>query len=166
MKVISLYPLWAVLLVHGLKKNETRSWEMKHRGVLLIHATQKVSTLEKQLCQQEPFKSALESIGITNWKQLPTGAIIGQVEVMKVGQVGVTNSTTKTPDVITKASIRVNGDHWVEITSTTELSFGDYTAGRWIAICQNHTPFKKLIRHTGNQKFSFISIEDFNRLSV
>jgi activating signal cointegrator 1 len=156
MKVISLYPLWAVLLVHALKKNETRSWEMKHRGLLLIHATQKVTPLEKELCQQEPYRSALASIGISSWKELPTGGIIGQVEVVDCGQVKKSGM---------QEFIQSPKQHW-GLPWGDEKHFGDYSLDRWITFCQNHTAFKKLIPFKGNQGFAHISLEDFNRLSI
>ncbi len=39
MKVISLLQPWASLVVMGYKKCETRSWNTKSRGTLLIHAS-------------------------------------------------------------------------------------------------------------------------------
>lgn len=41
MKVISLRQPWALLVVLGHKKIETRSWKTTYRGDLLIHASQK-----------------------------------------------------------------------------------------------------------------------------
>lgn len=39
MKVISIMQPWATLIVLGHKKIETRSWNTKYRGEILIHAS-------------------------------------------------------------------------------------------------------------------------------
>ena len=39
MKVISVLQPWASLIVMGAKKIETRSWQTKYTGELLIHAS-------------------------------------------------------------------------------------------------------------------------------
>lgn len=41
MKVISLLQPWASLVILGHKKIETRSWNTKYRGDLLIHASKR-----------------------------------------------------------------------------------------------------------------------------
>lgn len=38
MKALTLHQPWATLVALGLKEYETRSWAMKHRGPLAIHA--------------------------------------------------------------------------------------------------------------------------------
>lgn len=38
MVCLGLWNPWAVLLVAGAKRVETRSWPIRHRGPLLIHA--------------------------------------------------------------------------------------------------------------------------------
>lgn len=43
-KTLTIHQPWAELLARGYKKLETRSWNTKYRGVLLIHASQTPST--------------------------------------------------------------------------------------------------------------------------
>lgn len=40
MRAISLWQPWATLLVRGIKKIETRHWDTKYRGGLIVHASQ------------------------------------------------------------------------------------------------------------------------------
>jgi activating signal cointegrator 1 len=42
MKALSLWQPWASLIADGRKDIETRSWPLHYRGVLAIHAAQKV----------------------------------------------------------------------------------------------------------------------------
>lgn len=73
MKILSVQQPFATLIVLGLKPDETRSWERKHRGEIGIHASMKI---DKESCRREPIKSALAAHGY-NESNLPTGAIIG-----------------------------------------------------------------------------------------
>ncbi len=54
MKAISILQPWASLVALGHKKIETRSWNTKYRGELLIHASKKqthmLDTIGKRLC--------------------------------------------------------------------------------------------------------------------
>jgi hypothetical protein len=39
MKAITIMQPWALLLVSGVKKYETRTWRTSHRGLLYVHAS-------------------------------------------------------------------------------------------------------------------------------
>lgn len=88
MKCISLWQPWASLVVLGLKRIETRSWETLHRGQLLIHAASKWNHELDVIACREPFRSALASqltdeTGLRRCGRvmLPFGRIIGVVTV-------------------------------------------------------------------------------------
>ena len=102
MKAISLLQPWAELVVCGAKQWETRSWSTKYRGTLLIHASQKFTKQQRELCLQEPFRSAINL-------PLSFGVIIGMVDLRGVIQ------TDKIKNEL----------------SETETSFGDYSMGRF-----------------------------------
>ena len=57
-KVLTLWQPWATLLVHGIKKIETRpkatTWT-KEKGIYLIHAAQRWDRQQYEICIQEPF---------------------------------------------------------------------------------------------------------------
>src|SRR5262245_54509744 len=91
MKAVCLIQPWASLVVHGVKKFETRSWATKYRGPLLICASAKIPTEVQLLCGAEPFFSVLRSIlnfpasvrigALDIARELPKGGIVGRVTV-------------------------------------------------------------------------------------
>lgn len=82
MKAISLWQPWASLWLTDRKVHETRHWSTPHRGWLAVHATKHIET---------EVWGAMEDICVAefgkNWrKELPTGAIIGAVDLVSVTQ--------------------------------------------------------------------------------
>lgn len=78
MKAISLWQPWASLWAVGRKKYETRHWATRHRGVLAIHAAQKICL---------DIDEALEAICVdqfgARWaRELPRGALIGRCSLL------------------------------------------------------------------------------------
>lgn len=79
MKVISLLQPWATFVVMGIKKFETRSFNTKFRGKILIHASKKFSKHQFDLCFDIPeFRKHFEEMSTMD---LPKGFIIGSVEI-------------------------------------------------------------------------------------
>lgn len=77
-KALSLWQPWASLWLTKRKIHETRHWPLKHRGRLIVHAAKKlVSAIE---CDLE--KICCEEFGPTWRKTLPTGSIIGEVQII------------------------------------------------------------------------------------
>ena len=117
-KCISLWQPWATLMAIGSKKNETRSWSTRHRGIMAIHAAKKWNEELRKLCYQEPFYSHLSwelmkkphkfSLGEALDEYLPFGAIVA-VGVLE-DCVKITSQNTPTGN---------------------EYGFGDYTPGRF-----------------------------------
>jgi hypothetical protein len=83
MKAISILQPWASLIVHGLKRYETRSWQTRHRGPLLICASARFPAEFQTLCAREPFRTALQTAcgfaDAASGLALPTGCIFGTV---------------------------------------------------------------------------------------
>jgi hypothetical protein len=75
-KVVSLTQPWASLVAIGAKRIETRSWPAKYRGPLAIHAAKGFPKYARELCLQEPFKSALAKGGFNTPAELPLGAVV------------------------------------------------------------------------------------------
>lgn len=114
---ISLWQPWASLVVAGLKCIETRSWQTPWRGRLAIHAGLKFSSEIELLCDEEPFRSALVSLGKT-YRDLPRGHLLGSV---------LLHDCTGTEDFATlKEWCGCDADRWAR-----ERQFGDYRMGRW-----------------------------------
>lgn len=78
MKAISLWQPWASLWCSRRKVHETRHWRCRHRGWLLVHAAKR---FEKEL--DDPLRLILDDEFGPDWpKDLPTGALIGMVNVV------------------------------------------------------------------------------------
>jgi len=157
MKARSLWQPWATLWAAGLKQNETRSKLTHHRGVLLIHAAKLKTPELRELCQQEPFREALEVLGYASYDDLPFGCLVGQAEIVDCGQV----------ESIKNNQVLVNTPkHYRTIHSAHEQAFGDYSVGRWIYFAQNHMRYIRPAPLCGQQGMWEVSTEEFNRLMV
>lgn len=77
MRALSLTQPWASLVVIGAKRVETRSWYTQFNGRIAIHASLKWADDDKELCGEEPFRTALHAGGYEGPADLPRGAIIG-----------------------------------------------------------------------------------------
>ena len=80
MKAVSLWQPWASLIAAKAKRFETRHWETRHRGPIVIHAAQR---LERQV------PAELEAICVTSfgaeWRDtIPRGAIVASAELAGV----------------------------------------------------------------------------------
>ena len=134
---LSLTQPWALLVVLGLKQWETRSWSTKFRGRVYIHAAKNFPGWAKDYFNVHiDFRNALNPLGYTSPTQLPLGAIIGRVEIVRVEQ------TYKVRDGL----------------SRIELVFGDYSPGRFAFLMQNPVHFKTYIPAIG--KLGFWKIPD------
>lgn len=113
MKVITLTPPWSWLAAAGLKGYETRSWATSYRGPIGIHTGVNLAPVGgerglQKLCAQEPFRSALASIGITNPLTVQRGYIIAVANLIEI----------------------VTTEYIASQLSARELAFGDYRPGR------------------------------------
>lgn len=73
MKAITIHQPWATLIALGEKKFETRGWATKYRGPIAIHAGKQID----MTAMVEPeIRAALLLNDITDWTQLPFGAVI------------------------------------------------------------------------------------------
>lgn len=120
-KVLSLLQPWASLVVTGRKKIETRSWDTKHRGPLLIHASAKpfkpIKGMEHLLAHMN------ESGFFEEVPYMPYGAIIGMVNVESTFSLNITL-------IGQRIKIASDGEYdYVEVTNQ-EHAFGEYSDGR------------------------------------
>lgn len=116
MKAITIKQPWASLIAINKKHYETRSWNTKYRGPILIHAGKKI---EKEYLKDYLFKNPLSESGIKNIEDIPVGAIIAKAilkDCIKVVECGYTYS-------ILEDGTKIEGD---------EFYFGDYSEGRYI----------------------------------
>jgi len=71
MKTLSIRQPWADLIIQGRKTLELRTWTVKYRGPLAIHASQ---TVEREACLAHGLDP----------DQVTTGAVIGVVELVEI----------------------------------------------------------------------------------
>lgn len=67
MKVLTIKQPWATLIMQGDKRFEFRSWQMKYRGDLLIHAGNGID------------KNAMKRLAKYLPDEIPLGKILGKV---------------------------------------------------------------------------------------
>ena len=126
MKAISLLQPWASLAVMGIKSIETRNWNTKFRGRILIHASKGKSG--KIFAEQDLFKRH-----IPDFKLIPYGAIIGSVDILNV--IHIENLFMK--------------DELINKLSLENKAFGDYGVGRYAWILESPIVFDMPIAFKG-----------------
>jgi hypothetical protein len=149
MKVISIPQPWATLIVMGKKKIETRSWNTKYRGHLMIHASASKKAAQ-QFCEvpgTEPFINF-----IRHWTDLPFGAIIGQVNLIDTFPIRDNHSNLQ-------GISPVGGGFW-EFTER-ETAFGDYSPGRYGWLLSNPVQFGKPVPVRGKLRLWEYDLIDF-----
>jgi hypothetical protein len=137
-RAISLWQPWASLVVIGAKTWETRSWDTSYHGPLAIHAAKRWTPAQRVLVGQEPFKSALMAAGIY---ELPLGKILGKVDLLCTGEI-VEHG---------KIWYAFSGNTW--LVNEPELSFGDFSPGRYAWELRNPERLAHPIHARGQQGF-------------
>ncbi|MDE2096723.1 MAG: ASCH domain-containing protein [Patescibacteria group bacterium] len=138
MKALSLIQPWATLIAIGAKRIETRSWATRYRGEIAIHASKRFTMDEREICDEEPFLSALTRGGykrtwreehhvqIPLWDALPLGAIVA---VARLAAIFRTDDVALLPGQLRLAND--NPDYGYFPTAPHESDFGNYQPGRF-----------------------------------
>jgi len=136
MKALTLWQPWATLVAIGAKKVETRSWGTNYRGPLAIHAAKRVNKKDLGLCFENPFFESLTQGGyrliayhLFKGNTLPHGAIVATCELVDVQRI----------------------DRDFVLPAEPELSFGDFTLGRYAWFLANIEELKEPIPYKGAQ---------------
>lgn len=108
MKAITLTQPWATLVAIGVKRIETRSWKTDYKGPLAIHAAKGFPKSARDHFIDVQINRCLEAVGIHSLSDLPLGSIVALCHLGYCERIA-----------------RWNLPH------EPELSFGDYTLGRW-----------------------------------
>lgn len=150
-KCLSILQPWASLCVHtdsngkALKQIETRSWNTKYRGTLLIHASKKKFNTKKAIWHF--LKLLSRTLGDEYlYKHMPYGAIIGKVDldgVIRTEDVDVSEDKWKRSKLFHKedAFNKLN----CATISPQEYAFGDYSENRFCWLLSNPILFKEPI---------------------
>lgn len=129
MKALTLTQPWAELVANGAKKIETRSWSTAYRGPLAIHAAKSFPKAARALCSESPFREALDP----SWTEadalvpcdwfglLPRGVVVATCRLVRVVFIEQGWQLREIDEHV----------HWVVPPYEPELSFGDYTPGRY-----------------------------------
>lgn len=144
MKVLTLTQPWATLVAIGAKKIETRSWWTSHRGPLAIHAAKGFPAWARGLIYQEPFASTLAQAGIFTESALPLGVIVATCNLIGTGLITPARSYIKVKPQPHYNCVGVPPEE-------PELSFGDYTPGRYAWILTDIQPLPEPIPARGMQ---------------
>jgi len=177
-KVLTLWQPWASLLVHGIKKIETRPkptrWTAE-KGTYLINAASKWSKEQAKLCLMEPFFANLydltNEIGMSYHSKtgktdficnLPLGQIIGSIEVTECHKIHNNNSLLR-PLYFTSWN-KKESMYNAEYIQSLEESFGDYSDGRYAWLTQNPRVLKTPISYKGGQGYYQNFKGDINQL--
>lgn len=141
MKVLSLLQPWASLVVLGHKKIETRSWNTKYRGELLIHASMGKKKEGISLFNESKSSFLYNSeFGGIAFNDLPFGAIIGKVNLI---------ATIPTESVLKSEGYRIDDENGKMLHdwkfSNKERAFGDYSLNRFGWLLSDPILFKEPI---------------------
>ncbi len=117
---------WATLVVIGVIRTETRTWFTKHRGPILIHASQRKSG--KSVMHHPLLRKY-----ITDFNALPFGAIIGQVTIID----------------ILPANDYAHSESGRRLLTRLEKWMGDYSIGKWAWVLRDAVPYQEVIEAKG-----------------
>ncbi len=130
MKAISLWQPWASLWCSKRKVHETRHWRCSHRGWLLVHAAKRFQTVDLD----DRLRLILDDEFGDRWtKDLPTGALIGMVNVV---------------DCLPTRALA--GD---SVASDDDEVCGDFTPGRFAWRREEFRCFEQPIPFRGTRRF-------------
>lgn len=156
MKAITLTQPWATLVAIGAKRIETRSWNTNYRGPLAIHAAKGYPTHARQLCLEEPFLSALKRAGLMQFgvwhisnNDLPLGVVVATCELVNCIQI-LDSHIPQVHPVDDRVDIRLTQKFLSIPPREPELSFGDYTPGRYAWILANVKPLPEPVPAKGS----------------
>ena len=134
MKAISLWQPWATMYCAGIKVAETRGWDTKHRGPMLVHAAKKWTKQQQDfwlgLCLDHPELSEYK---------LEFGGLVGKVDLI---------DTTTTDNMKLYLAKHLSPTQY-----KVAIQLGDYSAGRFAWYCENEVLFKDFIPMKGQQGF-------------
>lgn len=133
MKALTLRQPWATLVAIGAKKIETRSWKTNYRGPLAIHASKRFPKSAREHSYQTAGLSPWHILNVLTEAGydphlLPTGVVVATCILARV--------------VCIEGGFR--------LPKEPELSFGDYTQGRWAWFLRDVSRLPEPVPATGH----------------
>jgi hypothetical protein len=123
MKAISIRQPWAHFIVNGFKTVENRTWYMKHRGPLLIHASKGMTFKEQAdayrfACGETTMRAAM----MPSTSDLQLGGIVGIVDVVDC----IANGSGAHPKMLPMDLQWFVGDYGIVMRNARVLPFAPY----------------------------------------
>lgn len=131
-KALSIWQPWASLIVAGEKEYETRGWKTNYRGPLVIHASKRWGSDQRQICERWPYRQLVGALMATGseGEWLPAlGKCLGVVDL-----IGVFPTNSKNL-----------------VLSDQEKALGDFRPGRYAWRLANPRLFKEPVYAQGAQ---------------
>jgi activating signal cointegrator 1 len=140
MRAISLWQPWASLMACHAKTIETRGYSTQCRGLVAIHAAQKMVHVDSPTAGV--MVTALDTGAHPLTPQeyidgLPRGVVVAVVEIY---------------GCITAEEFKAKHPHW----HSAEKHFGDFTDGRFAWLTRNSYRLKEPVECKGKQGFFFL----------
>lgn len=126
MKAITLWQPWASLIAYGAKHNETRSWPIKYRGPIAIHAAARPCIHLADIDPEADNAACLVFEKEFYESSLPRGCVVATANLVECWKVVKHTQTA----IILKQSNGVGEDKLP--IDAPYLVFGDYSVGRYI----------------------------------
>jgi len=123
MKCLTVKQPWASLIALGAKHNETRSWYTNYRGPLAIHASARMNLEQRALCVESPIWSVRRMVP----SEYPLGSVIALVNLVDCLPIVADDGPYPNDAVMMNIAGLCRPGNLTE----PELSFGDYTPGRY-----------------------------------
>lgn len=142
METITLYAPHALLMVLGLKRIETRSWQTRHRGPLAIHTALDWPADYRAVMQQPVFRDALAALDLHAIEDklgfshnFPLGRIVGKVHL----------------DAVIPVEQFLQDERWAWLRTEAELEYGNYGPGRYCWITSQAFRLPNPVSYRGNR---------------
>ena len=147
LKTISLWQPWASLIALKYKRIETRSWYTSYRGVLAIHACKGIPRWAIKLCIHFIKLLRIDENEYNVLYELsrgygPLGKIVATCRLVDCVKIVEQPKLSRDGFAMLENGIQVSGN---------ELSFGDYTVGRYAWILEDVQPLKEPVPAKGMQ---------------
>ena len=142
---LSLWQPWASLVVWGEKQYETRNWRTDYRGLVYIHAAKTWTREQSRFLQTHAFAARDIELripgAIQNNRDNPLEGIVGIIGIVNI---------TDCCEICTADVMRC---------SQKEISYGDWTPGRYAIECSGVVVFAKPIPWRGQQGWFNVPVD-------
>lgn len=174
-KALTITQPYATLIAIKAKRFETRSWSTSYRGPLAIHAATTLAGVGgkrayKELCTQEPFRSVLNEysaqLDINDLTKLllPRGVVVAVANLVTC--VYIPPLPNHVVDSKTRRQVEQIAQKYGVPPEEPELSFGDYTPGRYVWVLENVRALDDPVFTAGKQSLWDWTIPDSIKLVI